>query len=50
MSRKRLGLEPSVRVSVRIPGEWHKRLEQMADPQNPVKELVRTALKRFLKM
>ena len=48
MNRK-LGQEPTVILNVRIPGEWMRALAELADAKNPVRELVRDALKRFLK-
>ena len=50
MSRKRLGIEPSKLLAVRIPGEWYALLEAMSDARNPLHEIVRTAIKRFLRI
>ena len=47
---KRLGEGQSKTVSVRIPMDWWDRLKAMSDEKNPVRELVRDALRRFLKI
>ena len=49
MGRKRIGGERSVLVSFRIPGEWWAKLVGMADGKNPVRELLRDAVRRFIR-
>lgn len=48
MARSRIGKEASKTLVVRIPGEWWGELERMADAKNPIRELVREAVKRFI--
>lgn len=43
-----IGKEPSVVLRVRIPGELYAELEALADAKNPVRELVRDAIRRFV--
>jgi hypothetical protein len=46
---RRLGNKPSVIVKVRVPGEWWEALVSISDPKNPPRELIRDALKQFLR-
>ena len=45
---KKLGKEPSVLLHVRIPGELYRALESLTDEKNPMRELVREALKKWI--
>ena len=48
--RKKLSERGSKSISIRIPLDWWDRLLEMADERNPVRELVRDALKRYLRI
>lgn len=47
MSRK-IGLERSQTIILRIPGEWWRALTELADVDNPPRELIRAALLKYL--
>ncbi len=49
MSRKRLGVEKSVLLSLRIPAEWDRWLRIKADnSQTSLRDLVREMIRIFL--
>ena len=47
---KKLADGGSRTISVRIPIDWWDRLVKMTDEKNPMRELVREAIRRFLRI
>lgn len=47
---KKLSSEGSATVRVRVPPEWVEKLRAMTDEENSFSEVVRLALRRFLKV
>ena len=48
MPRRRIGDEEAVLVSFRVPGELWRRFVKLADAENPVRELLREAVRMFV--
>ena len=48
MSRKRIGKDRCVLLTIRIPGEWYAALEKLASAQKPIREVVRAAIEQYL--
>lgn len=46
---RKIGKTVSVPVILRIPAEWWAALQELADAKNPPRELMRDALKQYLR-
>lgn len=48
--RPKLGAGKSEVVAIRIPVEWGEKLRGMVDEKNPLSELLRDAIRRYLRI
>jgi hypothetical protein len=46
--RKRLGKEPTVPLTIKIPGEWMRALVELSDSKNTPRDLARSAIQTFI--